>query len=460
MSAFATILDIPHLLDTICAGLWTYEISTCAACCKAWYSAFGPYRFRKLEIKYMDHDRLSFLYQVGHLVHDLWIQMPVLEVFDSSRCTSLRKLYLSFKDGDNDDKMEAAGPEHRIATTRNQSNKAQDGWERTPTLAKFDRFARMTDLIRQNQRLRSLWLLSSFGAMCSKSLDQPILDAIRSLPALTIITIQLDMTCLVLAKLINHLPPQLQELNIYGSVTLATLLDHDLCKVESRLFKSHDSPLSLRSLVFLDVACFTKLSFIHLLKRCPDLEHLDLPHVSNDGEDQNYLTEVAHLLDSGCKRLSSLGMRCLCPECHPGKDASMILQKFSRGFKCLRLSAFYCEHDSPPTWATTIVLETLIFSPTVNTIEDLTFSSDYGNGDRFIRILEQCPRLRVFRAKHTSSMCRGLNASDLLSSMEKPWKCQDTLETLELNVYDSVQKMEQLRLRLRSLPRLTWFSLR
>jgi len=320
-------------------------------------------------------------------------------------------------DGDNDYKMEAAGPEHLIPTTRNQSNKAQDGWERTPNLAKFDRFARMADLIRQNQRLRSLWFLSSFGVMCS--LDQPILDAIRSLPDLTIITIHLDMTCLALAKLISHLPPQLQDLTIGGSVTS---LEHDLCKVESRLFKSHDSPLSLRRLFFLDVVCFTKLSFIHLLKRYPDPEHLDLPRVRNDGEDQNYLTEVAHLLDSDCKRLSSLGMRCPCPECYPGKDASVILQRFSRGFKCLWLSAFYCQHDSPPSWATTTVLETFILSPTVNTIEDLTFSSDFSDGDRPIKILEKCPRLRVFRAKHCGFL-RGMSASGLLSSMEEPWKC-------------------------------------
>ncbi|KAK3824816.1 MAG: hypothetical protein J3Q66DRAFT_326098 [Benniella sp.] len=71
MTALATVLDISLLLDMICAELQTDDTKSCAACCKAWYSAFGPYRFQTIRISYLNHDRFSFFYRNGHLIREL-----------------------------------------------------------------------------------------------------------------------------------------------------------------------------------------------------------------------------------------------------------------------------------------------------------------------------------------------------------------------------------------------------
>jgi hypothetical protein len=90
----------------------------------------------------LNHDRFSFLYHNGHHIRDLRIQVPNLEIFDSSRCTSLRKLELHFMEGDDGDDADATDP-----------------WETTTTLstkARTNRFARIASLIQQNQGLREL----------------------------------------------------------------------------------------------------------------------------------------------------------------------------------------------------------------------------------------------------------------------------------------------------------------
>lgn len=139
---------------------------------------------------------------------------------------------------------------------------------------------------------------------------------------------------------------------------------------------------------------------------------------------------MAQLLDSNCKRLSSLSVHCSCPECEP-EYPSQVLKTFSGEIKHLRLDIPICRlHDVPPRWTNTVILESLIASPTVNTIEDLTLPAEFGNGDRIIMVLKHCSRLRVLRVLNYSRVYKGLDASDLLSSMEEPWKCQDTLEEL------------------------------
>ncbi|KAF9366171.1 hypothetical protein BGX34_005722 [Mortierella sp. NVP85] len=389
------------------------------------------------------HDRLSFLYHNGHHIRDLRIQVPHLEIFDSSRCTSLRKLELHFMDGDDGDETDGIDP---WETTMNQSAKART-----------NRFARIASLIQQNQGLRELWigLPLHLGVGCLESLDQPILDAIRTHPFLTKIKFGLDMSCLLLAKLINNLPPQLQDLDI--KVSLAFSPNHDLCDAESQTFNSQSSVFSIRRLIFGDGACFARRLFIHLLRRCPDVEDLRLPYAYTKGETRYDLTEVAQSLDSDFTRLSSLTMDCYCPECHPKRDMSVLLEKFSKGFKSLHLSVRGCHrHDTPPNWASTFILERLLTTPTVATIEILCFLADFRNGDHVIRILQNCPQLRVLRVGHLS-FCEGMDASALLSSMKKPWKCQDTLEELQLkireNTHDTKQDLQQLCLRLKSFPK-------
>ncbi|KAK3824815.1 MAG: hypothetical protein J3Q66DRAFT_326097 [Benniella sp.] len=269
------------------------------------------------------------------------------------------------------------------------------------------------------------------------------------------------MSCLMLAKLINNLPPRLQDLHIDASVTPAS--NHDMCEAESRLFKSHDSVLSLRCVGLRDGGwCFTHRSFIHLLKRCPDLEDLRLPYAYKGVPYDP--TKMGQLLDSDLTHLSSLSMNYCCPECQPRNDVSVILRMFSRGFKRLWLKTYGCRyHNSPPTWTDTLILETLIATSTVNTIEGLTFLARIGHADRITKILKHCPRLRVFRVENfdRDGYDEGIEAKELLSSMKGPWKCQETLEELQVMIredtHDAEKDIQQLCLRLKSFARSATF---
>jgi hypothetical protein len=152
-------------------------------------------------------------------------------------------------------------------------------------------------------------------------------------------------------------------------------------------------------------------------------------------------------------------------------DTSILLQKFSRGYKQLHFSSVDCRHDvAPPRWPKTVILEKLLATPTVNTLEVLEFAARYDNSEHIIGILKHCPRMRVFEVSHYSPKYRGMDALDLLVSMEEPWKCQNTLEILHLKIYDPKRErsrpstgkkskeedhIRQLNLRLDSFPRLT-----
>jgi len=329
-----------------------------------------------------------------------------------------------------------------------------------------NRFTGVANLIQSNRRLQVLYIDSPEQNRSTylRSLAPLTLDAIRSHPSLTKIKVNRYMTCLLFARLINHLPQQLQVLDV--NAPTFRVAANDPCSVDSRLFKSDDSLLSLRRLNFSTVECFSIQLLTQLLKRCPDLEDLDLPFGSHYSA-----TELEQLLDSDCKRLASLGVYHHCPICHPLDDVRTLLQRFSRGFKELRLRNLFnmdCLHDFiPPIWERTVVLETLLATATVNTIEVLSFSEEFDNDDHIVGILKHCPQLREFRVKNLSGHYEGLKASDLLLSMEEPWRCQETLEVLQLKVRrlrrcsDSDMgeishdiDIQQLHLRLDSFPKL------
>src|SRR5690606_20395973 len=79
-----------------CSDLESKDIKNCALCCKEWYPAFGPYRFRSLQIIHGNRAKARFLYSNSHLIRELKLKLNVLGNFDSSRCTRLRELELLF----------------------------------------------------------------------------------------------------------------------------------------------------------------------------------------------------------------------------------------------------------------------------------------------------------------------------------------------------------------------------
>ncbi|KAK3824808.1 MAG: hypothetical protein J3Q66DRAFT_326074 [Benniella sp.] len=483
MSALSMILDIHHLLDAICTNLQLEDIRNCAACCKAWYSIFGSHRFRSLEITHWNPDRVSFLHNNDHHIRKLSIGLPILKDIDGTRWTCLRKLKLIFihanngeLGGDEDGNDEAQGSNGFDENSTDHHGAIDCSSDSISPTTKVDIPARVADLIQRNQGLRTLSIPypEREEPMCLRSLAPSILDVVRNHSSLVKIKFDVKATCLILAKLINNLPQQLQVLEI--NAPIVPVVNHDLCDVESHLFKSQDSLLNIRCLHFGSGGeCFSRRSFIQLLRRCPDLESLQLPLASNNNEGQYDVKELAQVLDSNCKRLSTMHIHCYCPICDPAMDMSVLLQRFSRGFQTLYLWGVGCRHDvSLSMWPKTVILETLITTATVNTIQVLSFSENFNTIDPIIGILKHCPRLRQFFVFHFYPNYKGMKASDLLFSMETPWKCQDALEALQLKVYDprnersnsgtgeslqdAEQDIEQLHLRLRAFPRLTWLK--
>ncbi|KAF9344438.1 hypothetical protein BGX34_005662 [Mortierella sp. NVP85] len=483
MSALSMILDIHHLLDAICTNLQLEDIRNCAACCKAWYSIFGSHRFRSLRITHWNPDRVSFLHDKDHHIRKLGIGLPILKNIDGTRWTCLRKLELIFihanngeLEGDVDGSDEVQGSNGSDENSTDYHDAIDHSSDSISPTTKVDIPARVADLMQRNQGLRALSIRYSGreDPKCLRSLAPPILDVVRNHCSLIKIKFNMKMTCLTLTKLINNIPQQLQVLEINASIV--PVVNHDMCDVESHLFRAQDSVLNIRCLHFGSGGeCFSRRSFIQLLRQCPDLESLQLPLAANDSEGQYDVKELAQVLDSNCKRLSTMHIHCYCPICDPAMDMSVLLRGFSRGFQTLYLWGVGCLHDvSLSMWPKTVILETLITTATVNTIQVLSFSENFNSTDPIIGILKHCPRLREFFVFHFSPSYKGVEASDLLLSMETPWKCQDTLEALQLKVHgpgnersnsgagditqDAEQDIEQLHLRLRAFPRLTWLK--
>ncbi|KAK3824806.1 MAG: hypothetical protein J3Q66DRAFT_364689 [Benniella sp.] len=103
MSTLTTILDIPHILDTICAELQAVDIKHCAIRCKTWYPIFGPTRFRPVGITALNWAKILFLQYNGHHIRKLGVALPILKTIDGSDWTNLRELKLLFMRGDDSD---------------------------------------------------------------------------------------------------------------------------------------------------------------------------------------------------------------------------------------------------------------------------------------------------------------------------------------------------------------------
>jgi len=495
MSGWTTILDIPHLLDAICFELGSKDIKNCAVCCKEWYSIFGPYRFRSLQITRGSRAKAQFLYRNSHLIRELKLKVTNLNIFDSSRCTRLQELELVFRKKDANLYPDEEGEEEEVVEYEDD----EDGYyveyeyeeddeheedddddddesdgsmldEEDPlatigtTYIKVDRFELANVLIQRGQGLRTLIIGPSDKLFFLRSMPQQILDGVKGHSYLTKIKINVNIACSQLAKLINHIPLQLLELDV--DVIVESIYRHGFCDTQGLLLQSQDPVFRLRRLILSEsMVCFWDRIFIPLLERCPDLEHIRMPFVSSTWD----FNGLMRLLGTYFQRLSSLVLIFPCSICWDGKDSSVFLQESSKGFQRLDLSGRYCRHDKDsPGWHKTAVLETLITSTTAITIEVLIFSAAYDRSDRIMGILENCPRLREFQVYNSYRRFEGMNASDLLMSMNTPWPCRGTLETLKLKVKGVAsvldpstagQDIEQLFRELRSLPRLVKLDL-
>jgi hypothetical protein len=168
---------------------------------------------------------------------------------------------------------------------------------------------------------------------------------------------------------------------------------------------------------------------------------------------------IVQVLDSSCQRLHTLNL-----ESPPSMlQIGVLLKGFSKGFRQLCMSYVVSSHDAE--WANKRLLETLLTTASVNTIEVLKCGSNTGSAENVIDILKHCTQLRVFRVGSEE-----VDLSDLLLSMDETWGCWSTLEELKLWIFNkrvalrhsdaeakrsrTTQDVRDLCLRWRSFPKL------
>jgi hypothetical protein len=447
----------------ICGMLDPQDIRNCASCNKKWHSFFGPYRFQSINIKSLDSARAAFLLNNSHHIRDLAINLSYFDTFVAANCNRLQDLALRFvyKDDEESDRDEPDDMELDEADPPGTSNLSAPRINKPAGAAK---------LIQGSPGLRALHL-SNEGVYYSndaRTITIPILEAIRNHTHLTKVKVTLQMTCCMLGNLLNHLPQQLQELDV---ASLLSVRNHNHCDRQIRLFKSCTSALRLRRLIFShNSPCLAERMFIPLLERCPELEELRLPISDGPYITQETLTGIVEALDSNCKNLQTLNQE----SCQKIGPIGTVLKEFSKGFRQLLLSCgqIYGPQDNRG------ILGTLLTTASVNTLEVLRYSLREDDEEHIIGILKHCPHLRVFRVddtRYNNRNIEGADLSDLLLSMDESWKCWDTLEELQLNIVNkkavqghsrakprlrkTAQDTRELCLRFRTLPRLTTLAI-
>ncbi|KAF9361951.1 hypothetical protein BGX34_006809 [Mortierella sp. NVP85] len=468
MSGPTTVFDIPLLIDMICAGLTPRDIGNMASCSKEWYALFGPYRFQSIRLTSMKEDRIQFLFNNRDLIRKLEMSAIHAALADASRCTRLRELTLDFG--------HKAGLELYDESMIHAQQKGTEWMERF--LLAMDRaLVGATSLLQKNIGLRSLHLRWENQYQPTRSIAKPILDAITNLSFLTRIKLTIHFTCMGYAKILAHIPHQVLELHV-GVIFSINKHVMDSCNhydEQESMLKTRTTPLGLRRLILHGkLSCFIDRMFVSLLQHCPDLEELGLPSIELPDTDHSCYVTLAEALDSHCQHFRTLSLQRYGPKEIQAKRVAVLLEKFSRGLRHLYLhddTYSYPIRDAISQWTETLILETLLNTATANTIEVLWMRpSDDDNGN-IIRILRQCPRLRELRLNCGYQSYSGMDISDLVFSMDEPWKCWGTLRVLEIKVTSkslfnvacsertwrrvTAQKVRRLCYWLRSFPRLT-----
>ncbi|KAI8351730.1 hypothetical protein B0O80DRAFT_112907 [Mortierella sp. GBAus27b] len=271
-SSIIVILGLPHLLDNISAQLDHQDLKNCASCCRTWHSYFGPYRFRYVRvdsgIRSQQSSRMVFE-ENSHHIRELELEQLTKDYFNMSRCTGLRKLTLAFQFDGDDDLNELYEVE--------DENEDED-YDFLPLdiqpASEVYHPARVAKLMQQNEGLQELMIAKRNTCL---SFPKPMLEATKGLPFLIKIEILNSLHFLTVAKLLNHLPRQLQELHVLNNIHHVhdDEADDSRCDYQLLLLQSNPIQRALRRLVVRDKAnCLAQRMFVPFLRQCPRLEEL------------------------------------------------------------------------------------------------------------------------------------------------------------------------------------------
>ncbi|KAK3824718.1 MAG: hypothetical protein J3Q66DRAFT_325888 [Benniella sp.] len=460
----------------ICGMLDSQDIRNCASCSTEWHSFFGPYRFKSVNITSRDTARIAFLLSNSHHIRGLIIDLGHFDTFVNANCNRLQDLTLGFiyernEESDSEDDslntMEIDGADPTSDSPAHKINKpacAVKLIQGSPSL----RAIRLSN-DRLESRYDGYYYHNGSSVQYARPVAKPILEAIRNHAFLTKIEVTLNMTCRMLGNLLNRLPRQLQELNVYGDIR--PVRNHRLCERQSRLLKYRNPALGLRRLNLKKIpTCFYTRTYIYMLERCPNLEEFTLPAGEYYNDNQDIATRTLQILESNCKRLHTL----TCEFHMTVKQVAVFLQGFSKGFRQLKLCHLQMDYQDTE-WQNKRFLEALMTTTSFNTIKVLRFNPCGESQEHILWVLKHCPQLRVFGMEEGNYGVVNVELSDLLMSMDEPWKCWNKLEELQLNIvntrsihehhftktrrHKTAQDIRELCFRLRSFPKLTTLAI-
>ncbi|KAG0221151.1 hypothetical protein BGX31_010134 [Mortierella sp. GBA43] len=527
-SESVSVIEVPLLVQMICEQLEIEDIGNCSLCCKAWYAIFAPLRFKTLEIdSSLSPGRNAFMLINSHHIRKLKLNLGSLDTFNSSCCINLWDLELVFKyelgkgkagmedddffggkDEEEEDWMELLNFDTSLDLDQDDldldldddnNNKVKlnqdvldpyDDGEQGLNMSVQNQLVCAAHMVQHNKSLRSISLIHGWDDFEEKRpLSLGILQAIEKHSFLRRIKIGIQITCLTFAKLLNHLPEQVQELEMttcikeyragqgqgQGHGGIGYQVDeHPACDNEGHILMFRNKVLGLVRVEFFgQMRCLVERMLIPFLRCCPHLEELTLPEIVTWNTDRFQLSELTRVLNTYCPRLHTLhqGMsnnHFPCPrfEFHHQSEGhmSVIIQGVSYGFRHLTLLGLCPEEvhlleaeeeeeeeeeeeggSAGEQGQQCSILESLLVSSTLYTLQEFAFYPASESDYLVLGVLKLCPRLKSFRVFSGLGKYDGVDISHLIAllgqqdaplSGQEPWRCKDTLEHLELEIHN------------------------
>ncbi|KAF9436151.1 hypothetical protein BGZ76_004687 [Entomortierella beljakovae] len=194
----------------------------------------------------------------------------------------------------------------------------------------------------------------------------------------------------------------------------------------------------------LDEMCSPQHYFLpSLLKHCPELEEISIPYY--DGG----CREISEILKTHCPKLRALNQGVYISPFYEFTISQLLANAFPNGIQRLILGKVL----KPSQNRQHRLLHVLANSPSVNTLEILEMKySPADIGGDVLRILQLCPKLKELRLSADSqTLAAAADISDLVSTPSVPWKCQDSLQVLELDVSNQKEELLYKKNKIRSV---------
>ncbi|KAF9110996.1 hypothetical protein BGX27_005523 [Mortierella sp. AM989] len=393
MARTTSIFEIPILLDVICDNLSPKDIWNCYRSSQSWKSLFDPYRSRVVQYAYLNSTQTSSIIHNSHQIRNLKVDLADAGHFLGSACINLLNLVcIDF------------------------------GYTACNEL--IDPAVNALELISRNPKLQSLTVQHRADTQAPQPLQNSVLKALSIHRSLRSITLDIRLPWEVTREFLSNIPPKLEELTMKTYYYVSQHSDPT-----NRLHPLQlNRPTALRRITMLDEMSSPQHYFLpSLLEHSPELEEISIPYYSEG------CREIAAILRANCPKLRALNQGVYINPFYELTIAQLLITAFPNGIRRLVLGKVL----KPANNQLNQLFHILTNNPFANTLEVLEFKHPpaYTSGE-IVGILQSCTRLRELRlaGESTPQAKNRTDISDIVSSLMRSWKCQDSLEVLELNI--------------------------